>query len=926
MDDVQTLLKTGSFKTSRSRSPNPYDLPVREPRYYAPDERVPRTSNQGLRIKRPPCPTVEDEESALAKEHGSDSVVSPSSQDEEPKYRGDVDQYPLLLPVFEHNPERRFVIVGGAEGGSDDGRGSYSSDVDRDSAQAPTTKSKYDANTGRKKVPASFSDEDRKDRKDSNKRPELSKRKSHQDLPPLKTRLESEFQRQEPPISRSNSRRNREKVVVSQDSRDYSDRSDNSRVPQDDGFLSPVIKHSTSGRDRPYWDSSSATNGGLQRRRSQRTESSRQPDERRSSSTQSSRPVLHRRAASNAERPNTSLNSLVQEYKYSDEDEALAFMLQGDDSPARRNPKGVRTSNSPPYPAPERDRRPSRSPSFAGERPSFRDQGEYYDDDSVRYQKSDRSDRPRPRRTTLERDSNSLLSPDQPWAPSSSRSKSKAGSPLPSPRATQGGQFPDLPSPRSPRSATFPPTERDSKRYERSISPSAPLGESPPRRTDGATRSRADSHASTINNPFSSSSASMALPIPFPGGRSDFSERRPSPGPPASPSFSRQESLDQSTPQSYWQPEPFDPSKQNALLDMPITSYRRYSEDVQKGLLPSLPECAWKVPGQLRRASDGAFLTLPRTSFDICSDCHGSAFGNTHFSHMFVPAIVRPEQLISCDFGSSPWYRIAYLMTLKYAYPDLRLLKGIASVAARQQPCAGAQFADRIWYSMKDPTTQRPIRSFKVCSSCAEMVQVLLPNLAGVFVPLDSASEPTRGVCELHFAPDRKRFTEYFDLMERTSDKALSRRVAPNIQDLADRIVDISMYDECHGGRPVMNRKWHVMEDIGDFTVCQECFTEVVRPLLKDERRSSVPRAFFKARQQRPFFTICQLHSERMRDVFRRACRKDDMDYLEARSMDRVRRERPFRMRYKELQEEDQDDLRVQMELMALVRQLNELD
>ena len=817
--------------------------------------------------------------------------------------------------MLENNPERRFVIVSGTESNSEG-----------ESAEPKTAKTKYDANTGRKKVPASSSDEDGKENR---RRPELTKRKSHTDLPRLDTHPD-DYDSGRAPINRSNSRRHREKAHVSQESRDYSDRNGSSRPPED-AYLSPEpVIRTSGGRERAYWDLNPAANGGMSRRKSMRGDARvAAPDDSHSTATQSAGPGLHRRAASTTDRPNADLKPLIAEYKYSDPDHALAFMMQDDDIPPRRSKKGERTSNSPPYPPSEQDRRPSRSPSFANRRQSFREQGQYYGDDSF---KSQRSEHGRPRRPTLERDSSSLLSPDQAWPPTRNRSKSKSGSmsPLPSPRIAQGGEFPDgdnspLPSPRSPRSATFPPTERESQRYDdRPVTPSPPAGTSPPRRTedmDRHPRSRANSRAATLNI-FSNSAPSVVLPVPIPMGRSDVSDRRPSPAPP-SPSIPRHDSVDAGSPKQYWQPGPFDPSKQNALLDKPIASYRRYSEDVSKGVLPQLPDCSWKSPGR-RRASEGQFLTLPRSGFDVCSDCYSAVFANTDFGRLFVPATKRPDQPMSCDFGSSPWHRIAYLMTLKSRMPDLRLLQGISSVAARQQPCAGDKPANRIWYSIMDPKgQQKPIRTFNACTSCAKMAEVLLPNLAGVFVPLSSASEPTRGVCELHFSPDRRRFTEYFDILERASDKALNRRTAPNIQGMAERIKERSELDECPRNKLVENQKWHIMQNLPEFTVCDECFEDVVWPYIRDKDQTDIPRDFYNKRQVLPTAS-CMLYSERMRDVFRRACRRDDMDLLVAKVTEKLKLDHDIKTRIALLERDDPDDSWVQRELQTLARQLKE--
>ncbi|KAK3685083.1 hypothetical protein B0T22DRAFT_210450 [Podospora appendiculata] len=951
MDDpIQMLLKTGSFKTSRARSPNPYsnDLPTRARQLPRSDANIniPRSYDQALPLKRPPPPVVEDEAESLAKEHGS-FAVSDSENDEEPKYRGDVDQHPIILPNPQHNPERRFVILTGSETGDDeDGRASLGSGHGRSS----TPTEKYEANTCRKYVIVASSEPAKED-KEIKKPRGLSKRKSHQDLPPLDTDLRPP----EPSITRSSSRRHREKVLVDQEPREDRDRSAKVRPPPpppaDESLTSsPTITHSTKGRDRAYWDINPGAKETSRRRSPTRAETRtaksgdrRTSDERRSnysSSNQSSGASAPTRAASNADplrnesrasaKPAPYVDPLVEPlvsaYTHNDPSDALAFMLQGSAPPGRKE-RDDRNSNSPPYPR-SRERNISRSPSLSGQRRSgFREQDEYYDDYGNKYHRSSRSDRRRQRRSTIDPEPSSLLSPDQ--ARASGKSKSKGTSPLPSPRAERAAQFPDV-APRSPRSATFPPTERESKQSaERPMSPPTPLATSPPRRRtdDGGrgTQPRAESRTASINS-FSNSSRALPIPVPIPVDRSNASERRASPV--SSPTLGMQESRDTGSAESSWEPGSFDPVEHGASLNLPITSIRRYSESVESGLLPQLPECSWTVPALPGSKPGGnQFMKLPRVdNFLICPDCYAAEFANSSFKHMFVPAPARPaDQPISCDFGSSHWYRIAYLMTLNYGYKDLHLLQEIASVAARHQSCAGGLPATRVWYSMMDPHAKRPISTFNVCRACARTVEVLLPSLAGVFVPLDTPAEPVRGVCELHFAPGRKRFLDYFDMLEVAFDQAFRSRTAPNVQELANNIRNVSLHDECQRNTPCVNRRWHVMQSLPEFTVCEECFDSVVWPLLEADEGGEIPRNFFKNRQSRPV-AACQLYSERMREVFRKACYDDDFFYLEAKVLERLKAEADIKARYVELQKQDQSDPRVQRERLRLAKELKNIE
>lgn len=465
---------------------------------------------------------------------------------------------------------------------------------------------------------------------------------------------------------------------------------------------------------------------------------------------------------------------------------------------------------------------------------------------------------------------NSLLSPDLVRSPSSRGPRS----PLASPRVIQS-QFPDQ-GPPSPRSATFP---REGKRFDDGA---ASPGSSPPRSgykfDDSDQSARAPAHSRTTSvNPLLAAAVPLVASalIPNPSEATPI-ERRRSPLPSPSPSFSQESPLEASRP---------GPAGNFGAWDMPIVSYRRYLNDVQQGAVRALPACRRKHP----HGGHMDWLTLPRAvNFDVCPDCYESVFSETSFKHSFVPSPLHgAEMLVSCDFGASPWYKIAWLMTLKYRIPDLHLLQGVAAVVAKGQRCSGNRPSTRIWYSILDPYTRRPIQDFTVCHHCARSAEVILPNLTGVFIPLDTRAEPSPGVCAMHFAPGRKRFVDIFDLLETVSDKALSRGSPPDFQKLANSIRELSLMPECMREEPVRDCKWFIMEPIPDFTVCEECFDQVVWPIVEADEKGGVARKFFQRGQRLPV-AACQLYSDRMREVFRKACRRNDIKYLEDKVRERL--------------------------------------
>ncbi|KAM0278538.1 hypothetical protein ACHAQH_005106 [Verticillium albo-atrum] len=269
---------------------------------------------------------------------------------------------------------------------------------------------------------------------------------------------------------------------------------------------------------------------------------------------------------------------------------------------------------------------------------------------------------------------------------------------------------------------------------------------------------------------------------------------------------------------------------------------------------------------------------------------YGPSSGDENLTEPRVPLerrktnlFVSNEKPVSCDFGSSPWYRIAWLLTLKNNQPDMRLFRHIAKIA-QSQPCPGDRVVARAWYSIQNPSREGTLPDFAVCYECAKTIEVLLPSLTGIFVPTHATANPTRNTCAMRYHPDRKRFVLYFDAMETTCDKALATISAPNIPSLAKTIDRISMFAECREDRPVAEENWHVMQYLPELTVCGDCFDDVVRPRLLQD--GQVARNFYM-HPQRLNVATCQLYSNRMREIFRKACRRNDVKYLEGKVLER---------------------------------------
>ncbi|RYO96056.1 hypothetical protein DL763_003448 [Monosporascus cannonballus] len=873
--DVDSFLQNGFWQNTRARNTDPdvFDphSPRRPPSYV--DPTAPRTLpfRVGRPRDTPPPPSVEDEIDALAKEHGS--VIS-SVLSEEPPNRGEVEQDPILLEVHEHNPERRFVLVAGSSESSDNSPETENKARIRAKSWEPRAET-YEANTGRKYDTQSSPGTGEPDRKQE-VRPSHDRRRSKlEGLPTIVTDTTADLRPHD-------SRKVRSATVLEQTTRDDSSRKERSRS-RAESMLSPgVIEHATKGRDRPYYGGGSGPN-------SHRRSYSDYPQERRATyeskegrNKDNGPRAAHSTSPTFAKR-NPALEVPTQTRRSSKE--SYVWIRDAEPATARLERKNSTRS----YARSERGSISRRPPDYRDPRESA-----LYDSSGDESRRKEESRR----RKSFARDDRKDYLETPVDSRSSGRRRSQLPSPGPSPRESRSFVY-DNHSSSAPRSSTYPKESKTS-------------GDDRPERP----LSRASTVRSTVSN-----AASVMVPAVIAGASAAGSEsgtptdRREftlssRPRTELRSERSSTSTLSSGSSKQNWQPPKFQPSQNGSHSShKPVTAYRRHSEDVKAGELPNIPDC----PRTQAEAGHMDWLTFPRCdNFNICPSCYHEVFSRTEFAHCFVPAPFRPrDRPLACDFGTSQWYQLAWLMTHKYKKTDLALFQNIANLLARSQPCTGFRESYRIWYSIRNPRTQRPVRGFAVCQPCAGTLEILLPSLTGVFVPLDLPPEPSPGACSMHPQDTTRRSVDYFDTMEAAVDAALATGCAPDLQDLADRIADLCVVPECGRGRASRDARWYIMRSAPDFTVCEECFADVVSPALEweqqqqrrkqqqrdDRDRDYVPAPVagdFYHRPQRLPLAACQLHSDRMRDVFDKAVRRRDLAYLEGKTRERRAREQEY--------------------------------
>ncbi len=742
---------------------------------------------------RPPPPTVEDEEIVLKREHGT---LKATVVEEEPNSRGEVEQNPVIMEVHEFNPERRFVILNDDPQDKDSSVGKQAKDLDEKAATSSPQSSDDATRKSEKREKAEPREEaTRRDKleppqEEATRRhrrtpsdgmyvPSISRRRSRQDLPVIDTAYNDDRVPQHH-RSKSAATGSRPDYFSPRQSRQFGEQ-----------MLSPdVIVQGSGRREQRYYgygDSPRRDHPSRDRYRESKNRSQPEPVGRSANSSFESKSP--RRPISSDRENDRRSRDHYQGSSY--DDVSLRQHGRSGNSSSKSSAKVSRdhSRSNDEYSKSPRVSSNMRKPLVTkGDSNNISTKTTASEDDSNKRLPSRTQTTPLPAVQAVD---TSRAMPDGLTAPRPSMTISVDGKDdrgtktfLPYPEEDVFYIDPiDIPD------ASRRPEE---KKATESKSEPAYMPDMPP-----AVVADTKSSSGLADNSSGTADAKTA------------SEAKP------------------------WKPPSFDPERDGARLERPVGAFRRYSESVEEAGAQQLPECTRTKPV----AGKTDWLTLPRTDFNICPGCYDALFSKSEHRTEFQPVLRPTVDAISCDFGSSPWYRIAWLLMVKNRDEDLRLFRHISSIsnASRSLRCPGHRKTAREWYTVWDPYTRRPVPDFTVCYQCAKTVEALLPSLSGVFVPLDSKAELSRSICALHFTPDRKAFVLYFDSFETVAEKAAKTKKSPDLETLAQNLERLSIHNECREDRPITDGYWHFMQFIPDFTVCGDCFEDVVRPRLGDE-------------------------------------------------------------------------------------------
>ncbi|ETN41745.1 uncharacterized protein HMPREF1541_03682 [Cyphellophora europaea CBS 101466] len=270
-------------------------------------------------------------------------------------------------------------------------------------------------------------------------------------------------------------------------------------------------------------------------------------------------------------------------------------------------------------------------------------------------------------------------------------------------------------------------------------------------------------------------------------------------------------------------------------------------------------------------------------NFDICPNCM-RVLGESSLRDYCVPSQWKlPTEAVTCAL-SRPWVRIVVARCLKDGVPNVGLLQSLTTLPPDVYPCPGRQPEVRRWYHVVDPNTKVPVQGFSICTACVRSAELVFPELwkEKVFDRPDGKLAQER-YCNL-FSGSKHFYSivNELDLLARYSKKKDLR--PKDITAFGEFVRQKARTRECAKDSMLATPLWHFISNLPEFTICEECYEDVVWPLREKPIARDVSMTLQKVPVQRPANYVagisCQLYSERMRRIFKDAVARNDMDGL----------------------------------------------
>ncbi|OOF97107.1 hypothetical protein ASPCADRAFT_505529 [Aspergillus carbonarius ITEM 5010] len=288
---------------------------------------------------------------------------------------------------------------------------------------------------------------------------------------------------------------------------------------------------------------------------------------------------------------------------------------------------------------------------------------------------------------------------------------------------------------------------------------------------------------------------------------------------------------------------------------------------------------------------------------DICPSCL-KQMRKSEFRDLFVLSDPRPRgEKVRCSM-SEPWTRLAWMQTLKKQLDSLQLLHQITRPALSSKPCPGRIITDQHWYRIVDPETNMYLPQFNVCSACVRNLRILMPQHRETF---KRSSTKQERACD--FVTDSPRFVRYIDCLDMAANRAdQEHSPRPDVTEFLSYARRKVVLHDCRRDRPILST-WHYMPQLPELTVCEDCYDDVLWPLVK--RKHPIARKFSTTMRLLPGDgpsrcreASCQLYSPRMRAKLLEAVQQNDLTYLKQVALRRRDAEQRYRDREEELLED----------------------
>ncbi|OJI96149.1 hypothetical protein ASPVEDRAFT_23174 [Aspergillus versicolor CBS 583.65] len=288
---------------------------------------------------------------------------------------------------------------------------------------------------------------------------------------------------------------------------------------------------------------------------------------------------------------------------------------------------------------------------------------------------------------------------------------------------------------------------------------------------------------------------------------------------------------------------------------------------------------------------------------DICPSCVKQMRKSKFRDRLILSPVNKSRtEPVRCAM-SEPWTRLAWMQTLKKKLERLDLLSEVTRPSLGTKSCTGRIISDQSWYRIIDSDTGSYLPQFNVCSACIRNIKLLWPVHRGTF---ERSSTPQERVCD--FVSDSPRFIRYIDALDLSANRAEQEDSKPELKEFLAYARRKVVLRDCRRSRLIFNT-WHYMPQLPEFTVCEDCYDDIVWPLAK--ARHPMARDFSSVMRLLPGDTgtgtreaSCQLYSPRIRAKFNDAVRRDDLPFIRWMAMTRYEAEKRFRDRQDELLED----------------------